>query len=64
VRIVGVQERHDAATQDYSGDPCRVDALPDEMDKAARHGAGLAGTRPRQVTPAAETPTQLIRLGQ
>ena len=29
-------------------DPCRVDALPDEMDKAARQGAGLAGTRPRQ----------------
>jgi hypothetical protein len=31
-----------------SAQVCRVDALSDEMDKAARQGAGLAGTRPRQ----------------
>ena len=50
------QEPHNAAThliggllgEGHSEDPCRVDALPDEMDKAARQGAGLAGTRPRQ----------------
>jgi hypothetical protein len=49
------QEPYDAAThliggllgEGHSEDPCRVDALPDEMDKAARQGAGLAGTRPR-----------------
>jgi hypothetical protein len=45
-----VYEAYDAAThliggllgEGHSEDPCRVDALSDEMDKAARQGAGLA----------------------
>jgi hypothetical protein len=52
------QEPYDAAThpiggllgEGYSEDACRVDAVPDEMDKAARQGLVLPEPVPARVS--------------